>query len=204
MPTYLALKNPLIFDFKGARYREQTYADLIAKAKAEGRDGVIFKNTYDKALRESEKPITVYGAFEPEQIKSATGNRGTFDPRDPNITAAAKPEDESESSRQKGPDGYSLANDAQGNPERVREGDRGIGRTVQAHDAGRNHPASLEEQSQRPSGYLDGYVESAAKNGLDFDNPNALFKYAAENRQLITRDDLSVSKKGTGMFRPCI
>ncbi|MBK9497115.1 MAG: hypothetical protein IPO08_21890, partial [Xanthomonadales bacterium] len=26
-----------------------------------------------------------YAAFNPEQIKSATGNRGTFDPNDPNI-----------------------------------------------------------------------------------------------------------------------
>ena len=32
-------------------------------------------------------------AFRPEQIKSATGNRGTFDPSDPNIThlTSAKP-----------------------------------------------------------------------------------------------------------------
>lgn len=33
----------------------------------------------------------VYIAFEPEQIKSATGNRGTFDPKDPRIAYGAIP-----------------------------------------------------------------------------------------------------------------
>ena len=35
-----------------------------------------------------DKPLH-YMVFEPEQIKSATGNRGTFDPSNPDITAAA-------------------------------------------------------------------------------------------------------------------
>lgn len=86
VPVFLSIKNPLQHDFKGDPYREVTYNDLLKKAKAEGRDGAIFYNTFDEAVkREDSKPHTVYVAFDPTQAKSATGNRGTFDPNDPNI-----------------------------------------------------------------------------------------------------------------------
>jgi hypothetical protein len=48
-------------------------------------DGVIYKNEAPKELRGVKDP-TAYIAFEPTQIKSATGNTGTFDPLDPDIT----------------------------------------------------------------------------------------------------------------------
>ncbi|MBT4277190.1 hypothetical protein HOD96_00365 [Candidatus Falkowbacteria bacterium] len=74
----LIMKNPYIHDFKGKFYRgeETTYYNLIKKAKEEGYDGVIFKNTYDggeygrldAVLKGRFKSEDIYGVFEPEQI----------------------------------------------------------------------------------------------------------------------------------------
>lgn len=51
-----------------------------------GYDGIIDKSVYHKFLMEGTDPDTThYIAFHPQQIKSATGNRGTFDPNDANI-----------------------------------------------------------------------------------------------------------------------
>jgi Arc/MetJ-type ribon-helix-helix transcriptional regulator len=85
LPVYLSLKNPLVKDFGGEEYREESYADLIKQAKRAGHDGVIFKNTIDPGDEKNKQVVDVYGAFSPTQIKSATGNRGTFSPSDPNI-----------------------------------------------------------------------------------------------------------------------
>lgn len=67
--------------------------------KTHGYDGIAFpRGTVDRM------DTTVYVALEPEQIKSAIGNAGTFDPADPRITfsrrdAASVGEQEDESSR---------------------------------------------------------------------------------------------------------
>jgi hypothetical protein len=82
LPVYLAIKNPLVHDFKGAEKDGDVSAEIIEKAKADGHDGVVFKNVRD-AMDAS--PANVYVAFSPTQIKSATGNQGTFDPANPNI-----------------------------------------------------------------------------------------------------------------------
>jgi hypothetical protein len=59
--------------------------DAVARAVSEGRDGLIVRSVIDHASPASEYPADVFVAFRPEQIKSATGNRGTFDPADPRI-----------------------------------------------------------------------------------------------------------------------
>lgn len=101
MPVYLSIQNPLVHDFKGARWRDVRYKALIDQAEREGRDGLILKRTYDggqnlvtlvagaatKGMIGSE---TVYIAFRPEQIKSVA-NRGTFDPANPSILASSIP-----------------------------------------------------------------------------------------------------------------
>lgn len=79
MPVYLSLKNPLIHDMKGKRYRDQSYSDLVDKAIAAGHDGLIIKNTHDAVLGDGIAD-DVYVVFDPKQIKSATGNSGKFDP----------------------------------------------------------------------------------------------------------------------------
>ena len=88
MPVYLSIKNPkrIHIPAKKPKNRKrlsehQTPGD-IEQAKAEGYDG--FHITYAKTIGET-KPTNVWIAFEPTQIKSATGNTGTFDPSNPDI-----------------------------------------------------------------------------------------------------------------------
>lgn len=86
MPVYVSLQNPLVVDAEGMGWSDVDQ-DAIRQARREGHDGVIFKNVADFASADDLKlgTITTYVAFKPTQIKSAIGNRGTFDPGDPNI-----------------------------------------------------------------------------------------------------------------------
>ncbi|MDY0007929.1 MAG: strawberry notch C-terminal domain-containing protein, partial [Spongiibacteraceae bacterium] len=109
IPVYLSLQNPLVVEARGALWIHipldgvpSEAIDLLAPsdisrgatgtaalsvvAEALGRDGLIVRNVIDSAGPYSdEHPTDVYIAFRPEQIKSATGNRGTFSPGDANI-----------------------------------------------------------------------------------------------------------------------
>lgn len=85
MPTYLSLQNPA--DVTVDVHRPSSIAPEIAKAKAAGHDGVIVRKR-DRGFIETG---TFYIAFRPEQIKSAIGNRGTFDPNDPSILRSTAP-----------------------------------------------------------------------------------------------------------------
>lgn len=86
MPVYLSIKNPFVYDAKGAPYTdiEKGLTAIIDKAKKAGHDGVIFKNLDDDPGR-ANMVADHYVVFEPTQIKSAIGNVGTFDPKDPSI-----------------------------------------------------------------------------------------------------------------------
>lgn len=58
--------------------------DLVSASKDKGYDGIKMPDSFDE---NGEDIISVtWIPFSPKQIKSATGNRGTFDPTDPNIT----------------------------------------------------------------------------------------------------------------------
>ena len=83
MPLYLSMKNPLIVDQNGTRHRDETYYSIASRAAKSGHDGVIIKNTHDGGGRDD-----IYIAFRPEQIKSAIGNSGAFDPTNPSILAS--------------------------------------------------------------------------------------------------------------------
>ncbi len=99
LDVYLALQNPLIVDHaklpvdvahpRGDNYDSSLRTDAIAKAKKAGHDGVIFKNTFDSYAARADMSgayrVDLYVAFDPTQIKSATGNRGTFDGANANI-----------------------------------------------------------------------------------------------------------------------
>lgn len=78
MPLYLAIRNPKRIADQ-ATVKAGNWDDAIAQAKAEGHDGLVYTNSAEGAGSES------WVAFDPKQIKSAIGNRGTFDPNDPNI-----------------------------------------------------------------------------------------------------------------------
>jgi GNAT superfamily N-acetyltransferase len=80
MPVYLSMQNPMIVDAQGQMYTK--VEPLIRDAKKNGHDGVIFKNVADQPGAAGSLQVTTHDAyvvFKPEQIKSATGNRGTFD-----------------------------------------------------------------------------------------------------------------------------
>ncbi len=83
LDVYLSMKNPLTYDFKRNPYDEATQSRTISEALNNGNDGVIFKNMMDDP--EGGRVSDIYVAFSPEQIKSATGNRGTFDAGERNI-----------------------------------------------------------------------------------------------------------------------
>ena len=80
IPAYVSIKNPAIFDVWPNQIRDATnykkaLGDYFTQLKAQGHDGVIFGSGKD----------TVYVAFNPEQVKSATANKGTFDPLNKDI-----------------------------------------------------------------------------------------------------------------------
>ena len=105
--VYLKLDNPKVVDFKGRLWFDGPDGlrsdDILATAKREGFDGVIFTNIKDvgdlaPGLVEDDGVGDVYAVFSPTQIKSAIGNNGNFDPNDPNILhQSANEEDEGES-----------------------------------------------------------------------------------------------------------
>lgn len=92
MRVYLAIKNPatssdvtkIINDLFNRRViRKDQAVALRDTLVAAGHDGVAWKaQTSDE---------TVYVAFDPTQIKSATGNRGTFDASNPDIRFSMVP-----------------------------------------------------------------------------------------------------------------
>jgi len=59
------------------RFRADAGKQIAALIRKAGYDGVV----YDNAVERGES----YMVFEPTQIKAAVGNRGTFDPNDPNV-----------------------------------------------------------------------------------------------------------------------
>lgn len=90
MPVALRYKNPMVYDFKGSAYRDQTYADLVAQAKAGGHDALILRNTYDPGAGTA-KLVDVGVVFDPSQIRSKFAQ---FDPakiNSPDLLAAGVP-----------------------------------------------------------------------------------------------------------------
>ncbi|MCA1831234.1 MAG: hypothetical protein LC750_00540 [Actinobacteria bacterium] len=64
-PVLLDMQNPLVHDFRGSKYRDTSYKDIIQKAKSAGHDSVILKNTFDGGPMDD-----IYVVFRPEQIRS--------------------------------------------------------------------------------------------------------------------------------------
>lgn len=90
MPAYLDLKNPLRVRFDGFNSDRQFFhrrAELLEKAKNGEHDGIIAEDN------SGNQTLVV---FSPEQVKSATGNAGTFSPESADIRlrdSAAEPEE---------------------------------------------------------------------------------------------------------------
>ena len=94
LPVYVRLTNPLRIDAKGENAAGFDIAAAVKKAVKGKHDGLIIDNL-DDAAGLVDRPAKHYVAFEPTQIKSAIGNRGTFDPNDPNILRQGLPEQDS-------------------------------------------------------------------------------------------------------------
>lgn len=73
-----------IYNVEGHRTTNTIVQDAINM----GLDGAVIYNVIDMGsyAKGAEKTSDIYVAFHPKQIKSATQNRGTFDPRHPDIT----------------------------------------------------------------------------------------------------------------------
>ena len=84
-PVYLNLRNPMRVDDQKIGEPELE-AEMIDDAIRAGHDGIIATNE-----QTGERTFIV---FDPRQIKSATGNRGTFDPKDPDLRYSLRPVDQ--------------------------------------------------------------------------------------------------------------
>lgn len=89
MKVYLRIVNPYYINAQNKTFN-QFYDKLVSDinyAKENGRDGVIISNVRDDwGQKGGRLNGTTYIVFEPNQIKSAIGNDGSFDPKNPNIT----------------------------------------------------------------------------------------------------------------------
>lgn len=81
MELFLNIKNPLVVDYKDIT--ETNLPGNIQEAIGTGKDGVIFNNLKDGAEADD-----IFVALEPNQIKSATTNVGTFSTTDNRIQAS--------------------------------------------------------------------------------------------------------------------
>ena len=92
-PLFMNLMNPLVVDFEGMTWHGEKYdiKDVnwyADEARKKGHDGLIIRNVIDVGFTDTNDvpPSTDYVAFESNQIKSATDNRGTFDGSEADIT----------------------------------------------------------------------------------------------------------------------
>ena len=87
MPLHAKIERPLVVDRGTKKWVKDGYGDipylLDDKTKKilekDGYDGIMYYNLSGE--------LDEVVAFRPDQIKSATGNRGTFDPTNPSIIA---------------------------------------------------------------------------------------------------------------------
>lgn len=89
MPVYLNIRNPVVIDMRGKDL--SAMADEIAAARTLGHDGAQLINVFDPVANRGDlKETNQWVAFEPTQIKSAVGNRGTFEPDNADIRLRRK------------------------------------------------------------------------------------------------------------------
>jgi hypothetical protein len=96
MPVFLAVKNPL--RITAGRFQRdfvaggQDFAAFARDARAAGHDGLLIAKS--RADLANEFKADTWVAFDPSQIKSATGNRGTFDQNSLDINESTRIEAE--------------------------------------------------------------------------------------------------------------
>ncbi len=100
MPLHLSIKNPFeipssdfVFQSMALQNMKKKDADkylqeFIDSVKSEGHDGLVIKANPRGFAGGNEFSSDNYVAFEPTQIKSAIGNRGTYDTNEPDLNKA--------------------------------------------------------------------------------------------------------------------
>ena len=91
-PAHLRMEAPYEVDAQGRRWSRvdkeggqwRSTDDVARDARDAGYDGVIIRNVVETNVRDAPSADT-YVVFDSAQIKSATGNRGTFDIESPNM-----------------------------------------------------------------------------------------------------------------------
>lgn len=73
-PAYIKIENP----YHTQDFAQQNWKGIIEKAKGLGHDGVVYDNIVEGRGKS-------YIVFDPRNIKSASANKGTFDPKNPDI-----------------------------------------------------------------------------------------------------------------------
>lgn len=84
IPVYLRVENPKRVEDAGGHH--VNWARQVETARAEGHDGLVYQNWGEFDADEHGNPRDSYVVFSPNQIKSAVGNAGVFDPNNANIT----------------------------------------------------------------------------------------------------------------------
>jgi len=88
-PVFVSMQNPLVVDWEdyakksgspsGNRYNPSSMARLFREAKLDKHDGIIIKGISDSGYFGKGDPISDnYVVFASNQVKSATGNKGTY------------------------------------------------------------------------------------------------------------------------------
>ncbi|MBK8191470.1 MAG: hypothetical protein IPK79_13615 [Vampirovibrionales bacterium] len=78
--------NPFVVDWGGMSTTNNGFTDTLKTAKNNGHDSVVFLNARDPDLIDN-----IFVVFDPNQIKSAIGNAGTFSPRSTGSTTVRSP-----------------------------------------------------------------------------------------------------------------
>ncbi len=91
-PVYLSVKNPVEFDgyehFQDVRDEHKSLKAFRKALIADGHDGIVIRNSMTDGNVDRDDWVTFY----PQQVKSAIGNRGTFDPLSGNILHQITPD----------------------------------------------------------------------------------------------------------------
>ncbi len=197
MPVYLSMENPLVVDFQeeGIEY----LAEELENAKQGGYDGLIARNYNDGGVS------THYIAFEPTQIKSAIGNRGTFDPQNPDIRYMPKAKKPLKGSLGKGQMKFFHYSDTpnKGIIDPKHFGKSGV--TGAREQAGLPRAFAYAEGSLlgQDAGLIDArkhYYEGVAPKGQIYDGVEDSLDYGAEPNRA-KADQMLIDKGFVGLYR---
>ena len=77
MPLLLRTEGMNVKDFGGARYRDESYNELIKAAQKEKRPGVVMRQTYDPGQKSYNEVTDIYAITDPSRMRSRFA---AFDP----------------------------------------------------------------------------------------------------------------------------